>query len=94
MQLDFPIWLFFLLLFVPDITMIGYTINNKIGATIYNVGHSFIFPILLTLGYFYFLKDYLLIISIIWVAHIFMDRLFGFGLKYQESFKETHMQRL
>lgn len=94
MQLDFPIWLFFLLLFVPDITMIGYTINNKIGAAIYNLGHSFIFPILLTLCYFYFLQDYLLIISIIWVAHIFMDRLFGFGLKYQESFKETHIQRL
>lgn len=93
-QLDFPIWLFFVLLLVPDITMIGYVINNKIGANIYNFGHSFILPILLALGYLSFSKDYLLIIFIIWLSHIFMDRLFGFGLKYQDSFNKTHIQRL
>lgn len=93
-QLDFPIWLFFVLLLVPDITMIGYTINKKIGAVVYNFGHSFILPLLFALAYFYFLKDYLLIISIIWLAHIFMDRLLGFGLKYKDSFNETHIQKL
>lgn len=93
-MLDFPIWLFFVLLLIPDITMIGYVINNKIGAIIYNLGHSFISPVLLALCYFYFLKDYLLLLSIIWVAHIFMDRLFGFGLKYPDSFKKTHIQRI
>jgi hypothetical protein len=94
MQLDFPIWLFFALLLVPDITMIGYVINAKIGATVYNIGHSFILPLLFVLGYFYFLKDFLLIISIVWLAHIFMDRLLGFGLKYKESFNNTHIQKL
>ena len=93
-QLDFPIWLFFALLFVPDITMAGYALNNKIGAHLYNFGHSFVFPLLLLLSYFYFLKDYLLIVSIIWFAHIFMDRLLGFGLKYQDSFHHTHIQRI
>lgn len=94
MKLDFPIWLFFVLLLVPDITMIGYAINKKIGAIVYNFGHSFILPLLLALCYLYFSKDYLLIISIIWIAHIFMDRLLGFGLKYQDSFNNTHIQRL
>ncbi|AST96280.1 Uncharacterised protein [Niallia circulans] len=93
-QLGFPIWLFFVLLLVPDITMIGYALNEKIGATVYNIGHSFTLPLLLTLFSFYFSNDNLLLISIIWIAHIFMDRLFGFGLKYQESFKNTHIQRL
>ncbi|MDH5160511.1 DUF4260 domain-containing protein [Heyndrickxia oleronia] len=93
-QLDFPIWLFFVLLLVPDITMIGYAINNKIGAKVYNFGHSFILPLLLALGYLSFSKDYLLIISIIWLSHIFMDRLLGFGLKYQDSFNKTHIQRI
>lgn len=93
-QLGFPIWLFFVLLLVPDMTMIGYALNEKIGAIVYNVGHSFTLPLLFTLFSFYFSNDYLLLISIIWIAHIFMDRLFGFGLKYQESFKNTHIQRL
>jgi hypothetical protein len=94
MQLDFPIWVFFVFLLVPDITMIGYVINKKIGAVVYNFGHSFILPLLLVVCYLYFSKDYLLIISIIWLAHIFMDRLLGFGLKYNDSFNKTHIQRI
>ncbi|PWU70027.1 DUF4260 domain-containing protein [Gracilibacillus dipsosauri] len=93
-QLDFPIWLFFVLLFIPDITMIGYAMNKKIGANVYNLGHSFVLPLLLVICYFLFFNEYLLLISIIWMAHIFMDRLLGFGLKYQESFNKTHIQRL
>lgn len=93
-QLDFPLLWFFLLLLVPDITMLGYTLNKKIGAMVYNLGHSFTFPILLSMSYLYFSKDYLLMISIIWLAHIFMDRLFGFGLKYTNSFKKTHIQKI
>ncbi|MDL4839891.1 DUF4260 domain-containing protein [Aquibacillus rhizosphaerae] len=92
--LDFPIWLFFVLLFIPDITMVGYAFNNKIGAKVYNLGHSFVLPLLLAIGYFFFLNEHLLIIIIIWIAHIFMDRLLGFGLKYQDSFNQTHIQRL
>ena len=94
MLLDFPIWLFFVLLLVPDITMIGYVINKEIGAVVYNFGHSLISPLVILLSYFYFSKDYLLMISIIWIAHIFMDRLLGFGLKYGDSFNKTHIQKL
>jgi Domain of unknown function (DUF4260) len=28
----------------------------------------------------------------IWIAHIAFDRLLGFGLKYPEAFKPTHLQ--
>ncbi|MBE7683634.1 DUF4260 domain-containing protein [Paenibacillus sp. P13VS] len=95
MQLHFPIWLFVVLLFVPDLTMLGYTMNKKIGAIVYNLGHTFIFPLLFALGYLYFPNDYLLIGSLIWIAHICMDRAIGAGLKYQDaSFTNTHIQRL
>ena len=92
--LNFPIWLFFVLLLVPDITMIGYAMNKKIGAIVYNIGHSLIVPLLFFISYIYFSNDYLLIISIIWLAHIFMDRLLGFGLKYEDTFNITHIQKL
>lgn len=94
MQLQFPIWLFVVFLFVPDFTMLGYTINKKIGAIVYNLGHTFTFPLLFALGYLYFSYDYLLLGSIIWIAHICMDRAIGAGLKYQDSFTHTHIQRL
>ena len=95
MSLDFPIWLFFVLLFVPDLTMLGYAMGKKVGAMVYNLGHTFIFPLLLALGYLYFKNEYLLLVSIIWIAHICMDRAIGAGLKYQDSsFTNTHIQRL
>lgn len=90
---NFPIWLFFVFLLAPDFTAIGYVFNKKIGSLIYNFGHNLILPLLLAASYLYFSKDVLLIISIIWLAHIFMDRLLGYGLKYPDSFNKTHIQK-
>lgn len=93
LQLDFPIWMFFVFLLAPDITAIGYIFNHQIGSVVYNVGHNIVLPLILVIAFFIFSKEYLLLISLIWLAHIFMDRLFGFGLKYPNSFKRTHLQR-
>ena len=93
-QSDFSMLLFFVLILVPDITMIGYAMNTKIGSTIYNVGHSFLLPLILLVISIMFAYSALLLISLIWLAHIFMDRAFGFGLKYTDSFKHTHIQNL
>ena len=91
---DFSLLLFFFLLFVPDLTMIGYAINTKIGAIIYNVGHSFLLPLILLVISFVIVNALLLMISLIWLAHLFMDRALGYGLKYTDSFKHTHIQNL
>jgi len=91
---DFSLLLFFGLLLVPDITMLGYLANPKVGARIYNIGHSFILPTIILLSYFLIQADILLIIAFIWYAHIFMDRAIGYGLKYPHSFKETHLQKI
>ncbi|MGG3452820.1 DUF4260 family protein [Paenibacillus timonensis] len=94
-QLHFPIWLFAVLLFVPDLTMLGYAMNKKIGAMVYNFGHTFIFPLLLASGSLYLSNDNLLLGSVIWIAHICMDRAIGAGLKYPDSsFRDTHLQKI
>lgn len=93
-HLDYSLILFFVLLLVPDITMIGYAMNTKIGAIIYNVGHSFLVPLVLLVISFMIVNALLLMISLIWLAHIFMDRALGYGLKYTDSFKHTHIQSL
>ncbi|AZB42716.1 DUF4260 family protein [Bacillus sp. FJAT-42376] len=93
-QLDYSILLFILLLFVPDLTMLGYLINTKIGSIFYNLGHSLIIPfILVTIAYLTGASS-LMMIVIIWISHIYMDRALGYGLKYNDSFKNTHLQKI
>ncbi|WP_434751151.1 DUF4260 domain-containing protein [Paenibacillus amylolyticus] len=91
---DYSWWLFLLLLLFPDVFIIGYAANNKLGAQIYNVGHTYIVPMVLLAAGYTLKMDFLMLISFIWIAHIGMDRMFGFGLKYGTEFKDTHLQRL
>lgn len=86
--------LFFLLLFVPDLWMIGYVYNPKIGAAIYNVVHTYVFTIIVVFAGVVFSNDVFLAIGLISAAHIGMDRTCGYGLKYPTDFKDSHLQRV
>ena len=93
-HLDFSILYFFLLLFLPDLSMLGYLVNKDVGAKIYNLVHHLSLPtVIITLSILLNLTTYLMFSSI-WIAHIFLDRALGYGLKYQNSFKETHLQKI
>ena len=86
--------LFFVLLLAPDIAMIGYLINKKIGATIYNSIHTYSLSILIIISGLVLSSQLTLAIGLIISAHIGMDRMFGFGLKYPTNFKDTHLNRV
>jgi hypothetical protein len=88
-------WLLFVVvLFVPDVSMIGYAVNTKLGATIYNLVHAYALPAVLGLVGLFTVNVLLASLSLIWFAHIGLDRLLGFGLKYPTEFKDTHMQHV
>lgn len=87
-------WIFFLFLLIPDLSMLGYIVDNKIGSIIYNIFHSYILPLLLIIISVIIGQDAMLAIGIIWVAHIGMDRTIGYGLKYPSHFKDTHLQKV
>ncbi|MBJ8029454.1 DUF4260 domain-containing protein [Bacillus cereus group sp. N21] len=91
---DFSWFIFFLLLLTPDVSMLAYLINNRIGAQVYNLFHTYIVSIFLILIGVFLKSDATLMIGLIWTAHIGMDRLFGYGLKYKTDFKDTHIQKL
>lgn len=74
--------------------MLAYGINNRVGAKIYNICHTYIISILIAIIGVYFKIDTVIMIGLIWTAHIGMDRMFGYGLKYETDFKDTHIQRL
>lgn len=86
--------IFFLCLLAPDLSMLGYISNERIGSVIYNLFHSYVIPVCLIVISLVFQLDILLGLSLIWVAHIAMDRTVGYGLKYPTDFKDTHLQRL
>lgn len=91
---DFSWVIFIVFLLAPDIGMIGYTINNAIGAYIYNIFHTYSFPLVLIGVSILMNVDIFLLIGLIWSAHIGMDRALGYGLKYRTGFKVTHLGKL
>lgn len=89
-RLNFEWWWFPALLLLPDVGMIGYLINPKIGAYTYNLLHH---RFIATLVACYALangNEYWKLAAIILFAHISVDRFFGYGLKYDQGFTFTH----
>ena|SRR5690349_16166310 len=86
--------LFALLVLVPDLFMLGYLLNVRIGAVIYNIGHTLALPLIAGCAVIYAGSYELLPFVFIWSAHIAMDRMLGYGLKYPTYFRDTHLQRV
>jgi hypothetical protein len=86
--------LFILLLFVPDISMLGYLKDKVWGAWLYNLFHTYLFPALCIVLGWWLENTVLLSIGLIWFAHLGLDRLLGYGLKFVTGFKDTHLGRI
>ncbi len=91
---DYNFLLFIIFLFVPDIAMFGYMVNRRVGAIIYNIIHTYVLSFATLLLGFITNMELLIIMGLIWTAHIGMDRMFGFGLKYPTQFNDTHLNRV
>ena len=83
-------WLI-VLFFAFDISMVGYLFNSKVGAIVYNIGHSLIGPSLVAMLYIVTGSVPALFITLLWLFHIFVDRALGMGLKHPTSFHHTHL---
>ncbi len=84
-------WLYIILFLSPDIGMIGYLVNTKVGAVTYNLfHHKAVGCILILLGVIQ-TNDYLLFAGLLFLAHSSFDRILGYGLKYPDSFKHTNV---
>jgi len=86
-------WILFAVLFLsPDLFMLGYLVNARIGAAVYNSVHTLFAPGILIVIAMFTSRQQLLPFAFIWTAHIGLDRMLGFGLKYPTRFKDTHLQ--
>lgn len=93
-QLNFAWWVFPALILVPDIGMLGYTLNNKVGATMYNLFHHKGLAIVIAAIGFYTQNEMVLLAGTILFSHSALDRIMGYGLKYYTGFRFTHLGEL
>ncbi len=78
--------------FLFDISLVGYLISKHIGALTYNLIHSLVGPVILTLGYIVIdSKPAWLFIVLLWLFHIFVERALGMGLKHSKGLHHTHL---
>ena len=88
-------WIAFAVLFLaPDLSMLGYLANARVGAATYDVAHTTVLPVVVGVTGVVTGTDVAAQVALIWLAHIGLDRLIGYGLKYPTAFKDTHLQRV
>jgi Domain of unknown function (DUF4260) len=87
-------WLLLVLALAPDLAMLGYAAGPRVGATAYDLVHTYVGPVLLGAAGVIWSSDAALALALIWLTHIGVDRAVGYGLKYPSGFKETHLQRV
>ncbi|MFD1603604.1 DUF4260 domain-containing protein [Flavobacterium artemisiae] len=90
-RLNYEWWWFLALILAPDLSMIGYAFGNKAGAFFYNAFHHKGIAVLIYVFGCYFDIEMLQLMGIILFSHSAMDRIFGYGLKYEKGFKYTHL---
>jgi hypothetical protein len=92
---DYAVWAFFAFLLAPDLSFVGYLAGPRVGAVVYNLAHTYVWPVALATGCLVSGEAGLPVqIALIWAAHIGVDHVLGYGLKYPTAFKDTHLGRV
>ena len=93
-QLDYG-WGWYALLFLaPDLSMIGYLANPRLGSWTYNlIHHKAVAVALYVLGSL-FSTPWLMFAGTLLLGHSSFDRVFGYGLKYPDAFQNTHLGKI
>jgi hypothetical protein len=84
-------WWFAGCILLPDLGMAGYLINTKTGAWLYNLFHHKGVAVVVGLLGIYVHHPMVQFAGLILFAHASMDRMLGYGLKYEQGFQYTHL---
>ena len=76
---------------LPDLGMMGYLHNAKTGAFTYNLFHHKGVALAIAAFGFFAQNQTALFAGIILFSHASLDRMLGYGLKYERGFKYTHL---
>ncbi len=90
-KMDFAWWMYPAFLFTPDLSMIGYLVSPQAGAVTYNFIHHKALGISVFVLGLVLVSQPLQLAGLILFGHSSMDRVLGYGLKYPDAFKHTHL---
>jgi hypothetical protein len=93
-RLDYAWYWYPALLLVPDLSMIGYAFNTRIGALVYNIFHNKALGVAVGVVGASIGNPALVLAGVILYGHSAMDRVMGYGLKFPDDFKNTHLGRI
>src|SRR5699024_9539031 len=93
--LNQPWWVLLVAFLAFDLSALGYLVNQRIGAAMYNLVHNYTAPALLVVGWAALQlagtdAAWLVLLASCWGFHVAVDRAVGFGLKL-DSFHHTHL---
>jgi hypothetical protein len=89
--LNYSWGLFALLFFAPDLSMIGYLVNPRFGSWTYNLIHHKGLSVALYAFGFQTANPARMFAGTLLLAHSSFDRILGYGLKHEDSFRNTHL---
>lgn len=90
-QLDYGWSAYALLFLAPDLSMIGYLANPRLGAWTYNLIHHKGLSVALYIAGFLLSVPWLMFAGTLLLGHSSLDRVFGYGLKHEDAFQNTHL---
>lgn len=93
-RLGYSCWWLIGLFLLPDIGMLRYAINSKVGAIMYNIFHHKAIAISLYVLGLWLGTSILSFAGVLIFSHASFDRMQGFGLKYNTDFKATHIGKI
>jgi hypothetical protein len=81
------------LMFLPDVSMVGFAFGPRFGSHVYNVVHNWALGLAVLGAGLWLTSAPLILAGAILIAHVGFDRALGYGLKYPTAFRDTHVSR-
>ena len=91
LQVGVSQWWYIPLFLAPDIAILAYAFGKKTGAAVYNFFHHKLLAIVVIAIGIFLQNNYFLLAGTILFGHSSFDRMMGYGLKYFDGFKHTHL---
>jgi Domain of unknown function (DUF4260) len=91
---DYSILILVVLFLAPDLSFVGLAGGPRLGAVAYDTAHTYVGPLLLASASLIVEWSVGVQLGLIWLAHIGIDRALGYGLRYPDAFRDTHLQRV
>ena len=91
LPLPYPWWFYPLFFFAPDLSMAGYIAGPRLGAITYNLIHHKAIALSLFVSGAFLHIPVISLFGVLTLGHSSLDRVLGYGLKYNDSFNHTHL---